>query len=504
MSCFRAASRRFVPSFALVAFVGFVGFDASAQIDFAPSVEYPAGSRPAGGASLDYDLDGHPDLVVSCRDDDTLAFLKNHGDGTFAAPAPIALANGSNPEGIATGDFDHDGDVDLVVVLFGGEELQLVLANGDGTFTPGASFALGSEPNMAVAADFDGDGWLDVAVNLRADGEVAVLMNDQAGGFEPADQYPVGDETRDVTAGDVTADGLPDLLVSSRDDRLVRVYESLGDGDFQFLIDLDYGSQLEPIGIGMADMDRDGHLDLYSVSRGSVFEAPNVYLRYNGGNPWIGPINGAFGGVGPAGVCHGDFDLDGIIDIATCNADSNDVSVMRNAGIGIFNRGIEFPVGDSPDCPDMVAADLDHDGDVDLVTFNEGSDDVSVLENGVRVCQEDLGFGGPGSARLTICGEPFATGNTTDLTVTGAAPSSPAWLIASLTFAPTPFKGGFLCPIGLEILLPIPTDANGEITILGIEGGGGPVDAYVQWLILDPSQPKNIALTNCVKLEVLP
>lgn len=484
--------------------IGAFALSAVGQIDFAAARHYAAASRPSGGTALDYDLDGDLDLVIACRGDDELAFLENRGDATFAPPVVLPLASDSNPEGVTSGDFDHDGDVDLAVVLYGAEELQIVAANGDGTFTPGATFELGFEPSRIVASDLDGNGWLDLAINQRGDGDVAVLLSDAAGGFVDAEFYDIGDETRDVTAGDVTGDGIPDLAVSSRDDRIIRVLENLGDGTFQTLIDLSYGSQLEPHGLGMADFDRDGWLDLYSVSRGSVFEAPQVVLRWNGGNPWIGPINGAFAGVDTTGCCHGDFDLDGIVDMATCNAGSNDVTVMRNAGIGIFNRGIEFPVGANPECEDMVAADLDGDGDLDLVTFNEASDDVSLLENNARLCQEDLGFAGPGAARLTICGEPFATGNVADLVVEGAAANRPAWIAASLTFAPTPFKGGQLVPIGLELFLPFATDAAGSIVLDDLEGGGGPIDVYVQALILDPAQPKGVALSNAVKLVVLP
>lgn len=493
----------------LPALLAGVAAPAPAQIDFLPAVEYPAGSKPAGGALLDVDLDGHPDLIVSCRGDDVLAFLRNHGDGTFEAPLALALANNANPEGIATGDFDHDGDVDLAVALFGAHALQLVLANGDGTFTPGATFPLGVEPSMVVADDFDGDGWLDVAVNERLDGDVAVLINDEAGDFGPATFLAVGDETRDVVSGDVTFDGLPDLLVSARDDRRVRVFENQGGGAFAQLIDLSYGSQLEPHGIGLADLDGDGKVDLYSVSRGSVFEAPQVFLRFNGGNPWVGPINGAFAGVGTVGVVHGDFDLDGFVDVATGNADSNDVSIMRNAGGGFFNRGIEFPIGgDHPDCPAMVAADLDGDDDLDVVTFNEGSDDVSVLRNAVRVKQEDLGFGGPGSALLVMKGEPFATGKHEDLTISGASPDVPAFLLASLSFNATPFKGGTLVPVPFDVIVPMFLAAGGDGSgggeLPGIPGGGGPLDAYLQAAIVDPAQPKGFAFTNAVKLEILP
>ena len=490
-------------SSACLAAIGLVG-PALAQITFAPAAHFPAGRSPAGGASLDFDADGHTDVVVACRGDDALAFLRNLGPGAFAAPVVLALASNSNPEGVATGDFDRDGDLDLAVTLYGASQMQLVLGDGRGNFVAGATFAVGNEPSMIVATDFNGDGWLDVAINERGAGDVAVLLSNAAAGFAPAAFYPVGGETRDVVAGDVTGDGIPDLAVSSRDDRRIRVFVNLGNGVFQILRDISYGSQLRPHGLGMADMDRDGWLDIYSVSRGSVFAAPQVVLRFNGGNPWIGPINGAFAGVEPTGVCHGDFDLDGVIDIATCNSGSNDVSIMRNAGMGIFNRGVEIPVGTDPDCPTMLAVDLDHDTDIDLVTFNAASNDISVLLNATRVCQENLGFGGPGLARLSICGQPLATGRTADLRITGAAPNAPGWIAASLSFGQLPIFGGVLVPIGLELVLPFSTNASGEALLPQLRGGGGPAAVAVQVVLLDATQPQGFALSNAVRMRLLP
>src|SRR6185295_11607497 len=76
-----------------------------------------------------------------------------------------------------------------------------------------------------------------------------------------------------------------------------------------------------------------------------------------------------------------DFDLDGHVDVATANADSNDVSVCKNGGIGIFFLLVIYSVGQNPEALVMLTGDLDGNGGSDLVTINRDSDNVSVLLN---------------------------------------------------------------------------------------------------------------------------
>ena len=271
---------------------------------------------------------------------------------------------------------------DLLAALFSGNQVQLVLNDGTGHFSLGAKFPVGTEPSIVVAADFNGDGFLDAAVNNRVSGDVSVLLNDGLGGFENAVNYPVGIETRCVAAGYITGDTLPDLAVSARDSHIVRVFKNVGGGAFQALVDLSLGPILEPQGVVLADLDGDGALDVVTASSGNALqEHASVFLQNNGGNHWVGPINGATGGLSPTGIVAADFDLDGNVDVATANADSNNVSALKNGGIGIFFLPVVFSVGLDPEALVLVAGDLDGNGTDDLVSFNRDSDDVSVLIN---------------------------------------------------------------------------------------------------------------------------
>jgi len=129
---------------------------------------------------------------------------------------------------------------------------------------------------------------------------------------------------------------------------------------------------------------------------------------------------------------------------------------------------------------------------------------LGIHEMSGEFCQADLGFAGPGDAVLSVCGEPLVSGATADLVLTGAAPNSVAWLVASLTVDPQPFMGGTLVPLPILLQVPVITDATGGHAIPGFSGGGGPVDVCVQFAVEDATQPFGFAMSNAVTVELLP
>ena len=86
---------------------------------------------------------------------------------------------------------------------------------------------------------------------------------------------------------------------------------------------------------------------------------------------------------------------------------------------------------------------------------------------------------------------------------TDAVPNSLAWLVASTTLLSQPFMGGTLVPTPQLVQLFI-TDPLGEVSVLGIPGGAGPVGVYVQFVVQDLSQPADFALSNALQVQLLP
>ena len=117
------------------------------------------------------------------RDDSGISVLLGNGDGTFQPAMTILPPFPFTAIGI--GDWNRDGKLDIIAVGQSGaiSEAGVLLGNGDGTFTPGATYLLDSSPEAVAVEDFNRDGKLDVAI---ADGEgigIAVLLGNGDGTF---------------------------------------------------------------------------------------------------------------------------------------------------------------------------------------------------------------------------------------------------------------------------------------------------------------------------------
>jgi hypothetical protein len=153
---------------------------------------------------------------------------------------------------------------------------------------------------------------------------------------------------------------------------------------------------------------------------------------------------------------------------------------------------------------DVRANDLDNDGDNDMLVGICAGTNYWRNETNPVFCQTDLGFQGPGTATMSICGgAPMAKGFKATLSITGGPPSAAVYLFVALTSTPTPFKGGTLVPASYLLLLPFALNGSGDLTIPNIPGGGGPVSVYLQAVIADGAQVAGFAITNAVRLDLL-
>lgn len=123
--------------------------------------------------------------------------------------------------------------------------------------------------------------------------------------------------------------------------------------------------------------------------------------------------------------------------------------------------------------------------------------------------QDDLGFGGPGVAHLSVYGAELAPGKQADLLLEDAPDAfAPAFLLVGFGTAYVPYKGGTLVPsLAPSLVVTLFTDAAHGLLVKGIPGGSGmagTVHAYVQFLMPWAAAPQGIELSNAVDLEFLP
>ena len=246
------------------------------------------------------------------------------------------------------------------------------------------SYAAGYMPVAAAAGDLDGDGRGDLVVanNPPGAGKIRVLLGGP-NGFVIAGSYDESPVPRGVAIADFDTDGLPDVVVAAGDagSGWVRIHRNLGNGNLSLTPIVSRSAGLNTSAVVVGDFDGNGAPDVAAASEGS--NQVVVFLGDGKG----GLDSGHFTSVGnaPRALVAGFFDAGGILDLAVACAGDDQVRVLlgqddgNGKGNGAFTAGPVLAVGDEP--VSIAAADLEPDGDLDLVTANKASNTVSVLRN---------------------------------------------------------------------------------------------------------------------------
>ena len=144
------------------------------------------------------------------------------------APTANNVNGGANPTILATGDFNGDGNLDLAVGNASTHSIQILLGNGAGGFTAGATFSVGSSvtsvPTSMAVADFNEDGKLDLAVGVSPDSIVDIFAGDGTGNFSLISTIPSVVNPVSLVASDFNQDGFSDLAVANGQDNTINVY----------------------------------------------------------------------------------------------------------------------------------------------------------------------------------------------------------------------------------------------------------------------------------------
>jgi len=311
----------------------------------------------------------------------------------------------SNPVGVVKADFNGDGKLDLAVSIGSPSAcVAVMLGNGDGTFQSPVNYGNGScgyEALSIVTADFNGDGKLDLAVTSRQK-VVSILLGNGDGTFQSPVNYTTGvlnniNSPIEITAvGDLNADGHKDLIVVGVGGAGA-VLLGNGDGTFQpalsFMVPAGFSSDTFSVAVG--DFNRDGKLDAV-IADGGFFGNSVYVLLGNGNGTFKSPVPYA-ADTSPNAVAVGDFNGDGLLDLATCNFGLNgpltgDVSILLGKGDGTFRTALNYPTGAPGNM--IVAADLNGDGHLDLAVASEGLYVSVLLGNGNGSFQPSVNYGG--------------------------------------------------------------------------------------------------------------
>ncbi|QQS48739.1 MAG: VCBS repeat-containing protein [Acidobacteriota bacterium] len=350
---------------------------------FSPTANYTTGSSANSMAAADFTGDGAIDLVVAAPN---VRLLVGTGLGQFEAarnfPSVIRPAL-PGAQTMITGDFNRDGDQDLLLLTRGVNQMngEAIFKPGDGMggFGEALRFTVSAEPFGMTTGDFNGDGKTDLAVSDELTNIVTILPGADAGLFGQAISVTLPrSEQRGITSGDFNNDGRQDLAIAFKPAGSAINYIILpGNGDFTFGIPI-----VAPIDVVISeliatDLNLDGRLDL--VATPSVDYGP----QYAGMRVLLGNGDGTFVSqptVPGTGGAVGDLNGDGAPDIAT-SMPQNIVGVSFGDGSGGFSAPVTYQLNASSSFDNrfVVIRDLNNDGRADILVANQSDRTVEIF-----------------------------------------------------------------------------------------------------------------------------
>jgi hypothetical protein len=362
----------------------------------------------------DFNSDGNLDIVVANLSPNTVDVYLGNGDGTFEAPISSNTTDGSYF--VATGDFNADGKLDIAII--DGPNVSILLGKGDGTFGAPIDNASFYGAQWLAVGDFNNDHKLDVLTSGSVGGNyyAAVLLGNGDGTLQDSIDTPVEYITATVAAGDMNGDGKLDAVLG---DDLDGVAVLLGNGDGSFQPPVYYSTT----GLGngevlVSDLNLNGKMDVVVPSASHGFGGVDVF--WGNGDGTLQSAQFFSTGLDTGLPAMGDLNGDGLPDIALANGEVGTIT-MLNTGVVSFS-------------PSTAPLHFAGDGQQSIKLTNRGSNPLAITSikgSGVfqvrNTCGASVRAGA--SCNINVTFSPQKAGTYTGLiTLVDSASSKPQYI----------------------------------------------------------------------------
>ena len=347
-------------------------------------------SRIRAPLFADFNADGFLDVAYSIFIPSIIYLKFGYGNGSFSSPLMLYNASGQlGIENAASGDFDKDGNLDIVFTEWEAEKIFVVLLREDQTVKSVNMISDGNGSKLAEIhlSDLDNDANLDIVVTRYDTHHIGIYFGDGTGNFSNSTALYTGRNSypRTFIITDLNGDHFQDIAVSNSEDNSIGIFLGYGNRSFARLNTYFIGGGYRSEMLTAADINEDGILHI-------IFTTYSLNLV----GVLFGYQNGSFGGrtmsvlssrLAYAWVVTGDFNHDGHVDVAVGQANPFAVSVLMNDGNGIFEL-LQVFVADRlrGSVVYLAATDLDNDGDTDLITADSISGSIYTLMNNCQCC----------------------------------------------------------------------------------------------------------------------
>ncbi|CAF0906720.1 unnamed protein product [Adineta steineri] len=337
-------------------------------------------SAPYSVTVHDLNNDTHIDIIVGCSNTNYVAVLLGFGNGLFSLPTKYSTGNNSSPRSITIGDFDKDNKVDIAVANYGTASVGIFFGYGNGTYSHQVTFytSYDSLPYAIVSGDINNDTRLDIAVVNYDYNYVDIVLTYRNYSFSDQITYPtidVDSQPISIAVADFNNDNRPDFVVVNNNADNINVF--LNDGNNTFLNQTTYLTDSQPLSVAVGDFNNDTHPDIVVISVESgtigiffgfgngIFSNQTILLNDDSSQPYT--------------VAVGDLNNDSQLDIVVANKLSDNISIFFGYGNGSFSDAQTYSTNSGSRPVWVGIADFNNDNRSDIVVINGVSGDVGLF-----------------------------------------------------------------------------------------------------------------------------
>jgi hypothetical protein len=353
------------------------------------AIRIKVGKSPGSVEASDFNNDKILDLAVTSETDSSVNVLLGNGKGDFKEAQNSPFFAGSIPNDISINDFNKDGNMDLAFANHEKKYITVLLGNGKGNFTPAINspYVVEGIPHThgIATGDFNNDGRLDLVTDSWGNDQVEILFGDSMNLFKtPGRFFKVGKRPyQRLRVADINSDGIDDIVTTNSEGNNATILLANGKGGFYEADGSPFACGDAPFGVAIDDINADRKLDLAIInSPGSMAEGKGR----NGLTVLLGDGTGKFttmkgspfeAGKIPNRIAIGDVNGDSVNDIVTSDNDGNKIYLFLMNKNGSVPSSLPIIVGNHP--KGVAIAHLNGDEKGDIVVCNQLDNEISII-----------------------------------------------------------------------------------------------------------------------------